>query len=145
MLQLKQMFKLRRMRPYSILKRNMPPTVSATSCSTAPGFSLEIVHLVKKQTQTWLAYKNLNSLQFKVAQLHMSGQKKFCARETYFLISQNDLIFSKGFHSYQDKLLEGNHILFTLWNIYSLLTIFIRSIWASMLFHSISKEIRSNL
>lgn len=48
-------------------------------------------------------------------------------------------------HSYQDKLLEGNHSLFTSWNICILVTIFIISIWASTSFFLISKEMRSNL
>lgn len=85
------------MRAYGVLQRNVPPTVSSTLCPTAPGFSLEIVHLVKKQDQTWLAYKILNSLQSEVAQLHMSGQKEFCARKIYSLIFQNELIFSSGY------------------------------------------------
>lgn len=52
MLKLKHMFQLRLMRAYGVLQRNVPPTVSSTLCPTAPGFSLEIVHLVKKQDQT---------------------------------------------------------------------------------------------
>lgn len=59
----------------------MPPTISSTSCPETPGFSLEIVHIAKKQTQTLLSYKILNSLQYEVAQLYVPVQEKFCARK----------------------------------------------------------------